>query len=54
MNYKPHESNAILNLSNNYITIGRKRPDDSSLEGKATESLDRSENILTVEVINEL
>jgi len=54
MNYKPHKSNAILNLSNNFITIGRTRPDDSSLEGKATESLNRSENILTVEVMNEL
>ena len=54
MDYKPHKSNAIFNISNNFITIGRTRPDDSSLEGKATESLNRSENILTVEVMNEL
>ena len=54
MNYKPHKSNAIFNLSNNLITVGGKRPDDSTWEGKATERLNGWEDILTVEVMNEL
>ncbi|MGE5495405.1 MAG: hypothetical protein ACM3S4_08925 [Burkholderiales bacterium] len=54
MNYKGHKSNVIFNLSNNLFTLPGKRPDDGLQEAKLTEKLNRWENILTAEVMNEL